>query len=418
MAVTALATVGVDIGTTRTKATLRDQNSGTYIGMVSAPTPVMKDGAEERRALGHVLETVTGLLWELSRQVGGRGLIDMVGVSAACVGEELVYINQFRRAVGRHRCWYSPGNGASDTVDRPMNEYATWYALRSDWQEQRPRAAAVTDLGSWILMQLCGAAQPLMDRSHVSRTGLLDRDGVWSGSRLASCGLTCAQIPTLVDSGVRLGAVDAASSASTGLPVGIDVRAGGHDHLCAALAAGADNPGDVFIPVRTSESRLMVLDALYCDLVGRERSGLEAGFSTQPGRTYLHSAQPSGREVAQLVAAGPGRRTIQQVYEALEQQLVSESRAQEPEWTDATATALWKELNGQAERAQMTKSLLENVSGHRVVSAVVTGVPTRHRVWRDIRVQHGRHRVQFDTHDELAGSQVSFCALDAKEPSR
>ncbi|MGO3152798.1 MAG: FGGY family carbohydrate kinase [Galactobacter sp.] len=409
-------TVGLDIGTTRTKAVLRDVGTGEALCSVFAPTPVLADpDNEDRRDPYQVLQTVTHLLHTLAMKRGDTRLSDVVGVSAACVGEELVYMGASGQALGSHRCWYAPGPGAPHAAERPHNEYASWYALGSDAERrlsQHANATAVTDLGSWVLMMLCDASQPVMDRSHASRTGLLDEDGRWSASRLASCGLALQQAPSMVDSGEIVGVVSESMSVITGLPVGVEVRAGGHDHLCAALASGARQPGDVFVSVGTSESQLMVLDAEFVDLVPCERPGLEFGYFTRPGLTYLHAAQPSGRRVSDLVAADPEGRSIQEVYAALDAAFPEGAASPQGEVanTDTTVSLLRSELQSQAMAAEDITTQLQEASGRRVHSKVVSGVPTQHRVWRQIRLNYGSDRIRFDRRDELSGLGAGLLA--------
>lgn len=419
-------TVGLDIGTTRTKAVLREVSTGEALARVSAPTPVVKDpDGEDRRDPHQVLQVVTDLLRTLCVQRGETGLRDVVGVSAACVGEELVYMGASGQALGTHRCWYAPGPGAPEAADRPHNEHASWYALASDAQQRLPQhtaSIAITDLGSWVLMMLCDAPRPVMDRSHASRTGLLNDSGRWSSTRLDSCGLGPDHAPHMVDSGEVVGEFSEATSAVTGIPVGTRARAGGHDHLCAALASGARNPGDVFVSVGTSESQLMVLDVPFVDLVSHERPGLEFGYFTRPGLTYLHAAQPSGRRVSEIVSTDERNRSIQEVYEALNRAVPDEGpwATKHLDTKDVTVDVLWSELQQQAENAESITSQLQEASGHQVASEVVSGVPTRHRVWRQIRQHRSRARIRFDLRDELSGlgAAVLACSpehLDAAE---
>jgi xylulokinase len=409
------ATVGLDIGTTRTKVVLRSVGRGHAISSVSAPTPVMRCSDGDRRDPYQVMETVTHLLHSLARQRGDLGLADVVGVSAACVGEELVYMGSSGQALGSHRCWYAPGPGPSGCEDRPDNEHASWYALGSDARSRVPqhdRAAAVTDLGSWVLMMLCGSSKPVMDKSHASRTGLLDSAGQWSDARLASCGLTVHHTPHMVDSGEVVGEISASMSAVTGLPEGTTVRAGGHDHLCAALASGARQPGEVFVSVGTSESQLMVLDAPFSELASLERPGLEFGYFTWPGMTYLHSAQPSGRRVSEIVDADERRRSIQEVYEALDAAVPDGAAWQTAplDVDDPTVVSLWDELQKQATTAETITSQLQEVSGRQIVSKVVSGVPTRHRLWRQLRSWCSHGQVRFDLRDDLSGLGAGLLA--------
>jgi xylulokinase len=66
--------------------------------------------------------------------------------------------------------------------------------------------------------------------------------------------------------------VTAEAAEETGLPVGIPVAVGGHDHLCGALAAGAVSPGEIVDSIGTAESVLLPTARYRDDLaLGRGR---------------------------------------------------------------------------------------------------------------------------------------------------
>lgn len=111
----------------------------------------------------------------------------------------------------------------------------------------------MADFGAY---RLCN--EQATDYSLASRTMVLDlKEKTWSLRLLEQCGIPADLLCQLVPSGIQLGTVHKEAAAETGLPVGLPVCSGGHDHLCGALALGTIEPGDVFDSMGTAESLLV-----------------------------------------------------------------------------------------------------------------------------------------------------------------
>ena len=87
----------------------------------------------------------------------------------------------------------------------------------------------------------------------------------WSAEMLATAELPADVLPPPLPSGVVAGRVTAEAAAVTGLPAGTPVVAGGHDHICAALAAGVIAPGTLLNSSGTTDTLLVTLDAPLLD---------------------------------------------------------------------------------------------------------------------------------------------------------
>jgi xylulokinase len=68
----------------------------------------------------------------------------------------------------------------------------------------------------------------------------------WDGPWLSSLGIDPDLFPHPLPSGANLGGVHPQAAQVTGLLAGTPVAISGHDHVCAALAAGIHAPGQVF----------------------------------------------------------------------------------------------------------------------------------------------------------------------------
>ena len=155
-----------------------------------------------------------------------------------------------------------PGAGLRLTQDVPPD--ATFSLFKLLWiGDQQPadlaRATSWTDLGDFVLLGLGGDL--VMDWSHASRAGAFDPWArAWDRDTIAAAGLDVA-FPPLVASGTVIGTLAPDVAKRTGLPPGVRIVTGGHDHLCAAFGAGLRTSSDLFLSAGTSEAHLALLAA-------------------------------------------------------------------------------------------------------------------------------------------------------------
>jgi sugar (pentulose or hexulose) kinase len=296
--------LGIDVGSTRTKAVVLGAEGSTALAAAAAPTP---QGAADGVAV-HVPEAIRGVVVDTARralaEAGPDACAVLGGIAVTSVGEEAVLLDAGARPVGDVPTWFSgvghaPAREHADELDRraPITglrhpEY-TVHAL-GWWARTRPAqtraAVTLTDLGSWLISTL-GPGELVMDHSHASRTGLFDAPTrSWRPEALDVVGTGHLALPRLVPSGTVVGELGAEAAAALGVAPGVPLVTGGHDHFCGALAAGARSPGDLYISAGTSEAHLLVTDSL--DPAATADS--EVGCFVTDGLYYLHAALPSG----------------------------------------------------------------------------------------------------------------------------
>lgn len=130
-----------------------------------------------------------------------------------------------------------------------------------------------------------------IDPSQACRTMAFDLHArAWSSPMLEAAGLPVALWPTLAGAGEVIGRVTPEASRATGLPAGIPVVPGGHDHLVAAVATGITEPdGSILDSCGTAEALLTVIsrrppgDGL---LARAYRQGYSVGCHAVQGRWY------------------------------------------------------------------------------------------------------------------------------------
>jgi xylulokinase len=90
-----------------------------------------------------------------------------------------------------------------------------------------------------------------------------------------------------VPSGTAIGKVTSEAAQATGLPEGAVVAAGGHDHICGALAAGITRPGNVLDSFGTAEVVLLSLEQPI-DSPDLARQGYCQGAHVVKGLSYVY----------------------------------------------------------------------------------------------------------------------------------
>lgn len=240
---------GVDVGTTNCKVGVYTSD-GTAVVERHRPTP-----ADAGNLIGGVLD-------DLRVCVEASGAPDAVGVTGVAEGGvpldadllpmgPLLWWHDTRAAseaawladrVGRETIFATTGVDVSART--PL---ASWLWLR------RHQPALLDRMRVWVgipeLVATVLASSPLSHRTFAGRSGAFDqlRDR-YDDDLLELAGVRAGQLPDQ-----HVGA-----AAAGPLPVGTPVVVAGHDHLVAAHAAGAREPGDVVDSLGTAEAVVTV----------------------------------------------------------------------------------------------------------------------------------------------------------------
>lgn len=263
---------GLDLGTTSIKAILLDLNSGKIVTRARLPTPVTNPRPDWSEHDPMTLwETVCACL----RQVTGKRK-DVLGIGIASMAEAGVPLDSQCEPLDNAIAWFDRRSEAHTRfVERSMTQEQLYsvtgqrispsFALTKIlWlREHQPRVfqkmAMWLPLPSWIAWKLCG--HPVVDRSIASRTYLFDQaSGTWSAPLLELAGLKAQQLPQVIWGSQLAGQLTLEGARQTGLPAGIAVTAGSHDHLCGAFACGAYQPGDLVDSSGTSSAVIRIVN--------------------------------------------------------------------------------------------------------------------------------------------------------------
>ncbi|MFP5316714.1 MAG: FGGY-family carbohydrate kinase [Acidimicrobiia bacterium] len=250
--------LGLDVGTTGTKAVVVDE-SGAEVGRAAVPTPFT---CGERVEMD--VDALRGCVAEVLGALGGvRARV--AGVGVAGLAESGAPLDRSGRPLAPIVGWHDPrGQEAVDELERrlgPDLELRIGQRLRPiltaaklGWLVEHGLAGAVRWLGvpELVVHALTGAEAT--ERSLAARTGCYDVGALeWMPEVGHVLGFDVSVFPPIERAGAVVGRTSEAGARWSGLPAGIPVTLAGHDHLTGMVGAGV-GPGEVGNSVGTAET--------------------------------------------------------------------------------------------------------------------------------------------------------------------
>jgi xylulokinase len=269
--------LGLDIGTTTIKAAAYDPQVGRVVCTAVRPTPVVHPAPDLAEHDPESLwQAAADCLCEVVAQGEGQMLRGLAIASLAEAGLPLDATMQplhpiiawWDQRSEPQAAWWDSQIGADAlyaiTGQRvsPSFGVTKWLWIREHWPDVAARTVKWLSVPDYLLWRLTGAE--VTDYSIASRTLLFDQQKLaWSEELLRLAGLRADQLPQPRPSGASVGAVTRSAAKATGLPAGLPCVLGGHDHLCASLAAGAHRPGVAVDSSGTAQAVVVVMPAFH-----------------------------------------------------------------------------------------------------------------------------------------------------------
>lgn len=290
--------LGLDAGTTAIKAALFDA-SGRELAAGRARTPWHKvpTGAEiDPDELLHAAVTA-------AREAAGGRRVAAIGVAG--MAETGVLLDNRDRPVVPSIAWHDTrGETEAERLSRDLPSFSARTGLpagtlctlvkyrwmRDHWPETA-RGVRWLNVAEWIVLGLGG--EPAAELSLASRTGFYDlhERRPWADA------LAWAEEPGLAPEPVPAGTPMGTTADGAVLTVG------GHDHLAAAVGAGAAGEGDVLDSCGTAEAFVRATAPLpparVADAVAH---GFTCGWHAVAGRQALLGAVWTGTTLAHVLA--------------------------------------------------------------------------------------------------------------------
>jgi sugar (pentulose or hexulose) kinase len=185
--------------------------------------------------------------------------------------------------------------------------------LRDHHPEAAARGVRWLNVAELVVRRLGG--DETAELSLASRTGMFDVvQRRWWDEALVWGGATEGLFPDRAPAGTPAGAVTAEAARAAGLEAaaGAVLAVGGHDHLSAAVGAGADGDGDLLDSCGTAEAFVRGVSPLSgAHIADAVAADISVGCHVVPGRHALLASVRSGailERVLALLGVAPGER--------------------------------------------------------------------------------------------------------------
>ena len=269
--------LGIDVGTTRLKVTVIDQDavmlgisSGAYDMIRPSDDMAQLDaGSMWRTMVSCVRRLKADLDIDMSRVAG-------IGISSLCPGltamssdgevlvEPIIYSDrrstaeaeQIRNAVGDDRLFELTANGSM--AGAFSGSSMLW--IRNHLPDAYRKTAFFGHLNTYLVHRMTGVFG--IDYSNASYSNLFETAGgrKWSDELCEAIGIDREKLPDLHEASDVIGGLRAPDLISLGIPKGTPVVMGGADTPCATLAAGVTRAGDVCESVGTTDVLTVCVD--------------------------------------------------------------------------------------------------------------------------------------------------------------
>lgn len=270
--------IGIDVGTTSTKAVLFEQD-GTLLAEAAQeyPTAYPHNGWAEQNPEDWWRATCVTL-----QRIFADAQFDASGVAAigiSCQAPSMAAVDRQGRPLAPALIWMDRRTEAQCEWLREqvgealisginggrvdpyyMAPKILWY--KEQMADRYRETHQMMQANGYVVQKLCGAFT--MDRSHGPITLLFDSQrGEWSETLLDHTGADPEKLPPLFDCAAVVGEVTTAAAAATGLAAGTPVIAGMTDGTAAGIEAGLVHSGDAVEMTGQSTVLLICNDEPY-----------------------------------------------------------------------------------------------------------------------------------------------------------
>lgn len=300
--------LGIDVGSSRTKALLMDAAGRTVASaVVTTPFTTTTRGTETTvAALGGALEEVLERLGQHRQRAAAVGIAGIAesGAPLDGGGEPIAPIIAWHDRRGedvaaRMRARFGPC--LSERIGQRLRYVSSVAKLGWLLDHGLERPSVWLGVPELCLYALTGAR--FTECSLAARTGCWDvRTRSWLADVAESAGFGPGVMPTVSTAGTVMGRVSAGAGTRSGLRAGIPVTLAGHDHLVGVVGSGAGRR-DLVNSVGTAET-VVGRSASLPDIAGALERGLAVTVAPGgEGWAVLASAARAGLAVEAAAAA-------------------------------------------------------------------------------------------------------------------
>lgn len=260
--------LGVDLGSSSIKAVLLDSADGQVVRFSACPTPTRHPRPDwSEHDPQELLDGMARCVREVcSGDVPAALSISSfaeAGVPLDASGNALYpivswYDRRCQPQADRWDEWIDPVELHAITGQRSSPSFGVnkllWFI--ENYPVLAARMTRWLSTPDYLFFRLTG--ESATDHTIASRTMLFDQSSrTWSSRLLNLAGIRAELLPPVLPSGTPVGSLTRAAAELMGLPAGLPCILGGHDHLCAALAAGLVQPGTLIDSIGTAEALML-----------------------------------------------------------------------------------------------------------------------------------------------------------------
>lgn len=254
--------IGLDIGTTCTKALLAD-DKGNVLGVGSSGYPLISNGCEiEQRADDWIKASVLAIKEVLQ----GKDASKVAGISLSTQGASTVAVDEDGCFIGNALTWMD--TRAQKEAKEIEEELGADYIYRTSGWKMNPAldaakqrymkkdsafAKAKKYLSTLEVMNQYLTGNAVIDPTNAAIRQLYNvEENCWDKELLAAAHTREEELPDVLPTGAKVGTLTKEVALEMGLPEGIPVFNGSHDQYCASIGAGAIHDGDMLLSAGTT----------------------------------------------------------------------------------------------------------------------------------------------------------------------
>ena len=255
--------IGLDIGTTGTKALVVDTATGEVLGRGYCGYPLITQGEHAEQDANDWINASQTAIRAALRQCDYKPIS---AVSISSQGASMAMTDADGIPVGNAITWMDSRarNEAADLEQMLGNEYVYhmcgWrifpsldaakilYLRRAGLEKPSYRYLSTIEI---VNQDLTG--QAVIDPTNAAIRQLMDiRTAQWDPRMLEALGITAELLPEIRPTGALVGALTAVAAQALGLDDGLPVFNGAHDQYCASIGAAAIQEGDMLLSAGTT----------------------------------------------------------------------------------------------------------------------------------------------------------------------
>lgn len=254
--------LGLDIGTTCTKALLAD-DKGNVLGVGSSGYRLLSNGCKIEQSAQDWIDAAVLAVKEVLQ---GRDSAQVAGISMSTQGASTVAVDKDGAFIGNAITWMD--TRSVKEVEEIDAELGGEYVYRTSGWKLNPAldaakqrhmkkdpgfAGAVKFLSTLEVLNGFLTGNAVIDPTNAAIRQLYNVEkGCWDEKLLKAADTTKEELPEVIPAGEKVGTLTEKAAEAMGLPAGIPVFNGAHDQYCASIGGGVVNEGEMLLSAGTT----------------------------------------------------------------------------------------------------------------------------------------------------------------------